>query len=225
VTPEQVRAALEGDLPPATLVRGAGAWELAGALDRPAWHVTGKLDAAAAREVHRTAWLRPTGEQRVYLICLDGASAAAQNSLLKVLEEPPATTRFVLASAGRVLPTIASRCRLLPLSGTADDPAMADPRIRMSVAAAVDAARRGQHLRLAATVRGWFKETPKDAPQPRVLAAWAAEAASQRWRAFGPDFAPGVTPSEALQLLADLARMPGARLAPQVALARVFCGG
>lgn len=34
----------------------------------------------------------------------------AANALLKMTEEPPATTRFVLTAAGRVLPTLESRC-------------------------------------------------------------------------------------------------------------------
>jgi DNA polymerase III, delta subunit len=225
VKSDDVLAALAGGLPPALLVRGPGAWELASSAAQPGWHVTEKLDAAASREIRRTAWLRPNGAQRVYLVCLDGAALPAQNSLLKVLEEPPATTRFVLASAGLVLPTVTSRCRVLALSGRAEDPAFADPRVRSSVAAAVDSARQGQHARLHATVRNWWKEAApgQQPPQLRLLAVWAAEAASQRWALFAPSFAPGVAPSEAMQLLAELARLPGARLAPQVALARVFC--
>lgn len=223
---DQVRAALAAELPPATLVRGPGAWELALSAAGPGWDVIEKLDAAAARAVKETAWLMPNAGCRVYLVRLETASARAQNSMLKLLEEPPPTTRFVLASAGLVLDAVASRCRVLPLAGRAGEPGFDDPRVRASVAAAVDAARQGQPARLGATVRAWWKEAKpgEPPPHPRLLASWAAEAASQRWVRFGPEFAPGVTPSEAVLLLAELARTPGARLAPQVALARVFCG-
>ncbi|MEK7413106.1 MAG: DNA polymerase III subunit delta', partial [Planctomycetota bacterium] len=67
--------------------------------------------------------LRPFNA-RIQLVVLDGAehlTEEAANSLLKVLEEPPAQTRFVLLSAhlAHCLPTIVSRCQLLrchPLS-------------------------------------------------------------------------------------------------------------
>lgn len=67
--------------------------------------------------------LRPFSA-RMQVVLLDGAerlTEEAANSLLKVLEEPPAQTRFVLLSAhvAHCLPTIVSRCQLLrchPLS-------------------------------------------------------------------------------------------------------------
>ena len=61
---------------------------------------------------------------RVQVAIIDGAerlTEEAANSLLKVLEEPPATTRFVLLASclSDCLPTIVSRCQLIhcqPLS-------------------------------------------------------------------------------------------------------------
>ncbi|MEQ9518718.1 MAG: DNA polymerase III subunit delta' [Parvibaculum sp.] len=62
-------------------------------------------------------------------ICLvdsaDEMNANSANALLKVLEEPPARSLFLLVShqPGRLLPTIRSRCRVLPLTAL-DDAAM-----------------------------------------------------------------------------------------------------
>jgi hypothetical protein len=222
---EEVRAVLAGDLPPALLVRGRGAWDLAAAAAEPGWRVARSLDAAAAREVRVTAWLLPPGERRVFLLNLDGASAQVQNSLLKVLEEPPDTSRFVLTAAGPVLPTVASRCYQVAL-GTAREALPDDGPARAAVGSAIKAACSGQSALLAQTVRGWWKDAPPGGPpHPRLLARWAAEAASGRWVQFAPDFAPEVSARQAMQLLAELARYRGSRMASLVALDRVFCPG
>jgi len=61
------------------------------------------------------------------VVIVDGAeelNQASANALLKVLEEPPprAILLLVCAAAGRLLPTIRSRCRRLRLSPLADAP-------------------------------------------------------------------------------------------------------
>lgn len=72
------------------------------------------LGVDAMREVVVEAFSSPsTAPVRVFLI--DGAdrmTGAASNALLKTLEEPPATARFLLLAerAQRVIPTIRSRC-------------------------------------------------------------------------------------------------------------------
>jgi DNA polymerase-3 subunit delta' len=58
------------------------------------------------------------GGWRVAIVdCVDQLNASSANTLLKILEEPPQRALLLLVShsAGRVLPTIRSRCRLLPL--------------------------------------------------------------------------------------------------------------
>jgi len=54
---------------------------------------------------------------------MDELNKEASNALLKMLEEPPANTLFFLIShaAGRLLPTIRSRCRRLDFQGLDDD--------------------------------------------------------------------------------------------------------
>ncbi|MGH6783149.1 MAG: DNA polymerase III subunit delta' [Sphingomicrobium sp.] len=54
---------------------------------------------------------------------LDDLEKAAANALLKILEEPPPNTIFLLVShaPGKLLPTIRSRCRRLDFMGLGDD--------------------------------------------------------------------------------------------------------
>ncbi len=58
------------------------------------------------------------GVWRVVVVdAADEMNRVAANAILKILEEPPAATVFLLVShaPGRLLPTIRSRCRMLPL--------------------------------------------------------------------------------------------------------------
>jgi DNA polymerase III, delta subunit len=216
MTPEQAAAELAGRLAPATLVLGRGSWWLASEAACPEWMVRDSLDAAGAREVRSEAYLMPPGRERVYLLRLDSASERVQNILLKVLEEPPPGTRFVLSSAVQLLPTVVSRCRVLALGSVSAGEPAADDRDKASVGTAVRAARSGQAGLLSQAVRDW---KPAHA---RLLSAWAAEAASGRWYLFSPDFAPGVSPGQALRLLSALSRWAGTRTGAIAALDQVF---
>lgn len=70
------------------------------------------------REILREAHLRPfSGRGRTFILRgADRLTEEAANALLKVLEEPPDGTRFILLTAmpGALLPTIRSRCQELP---------------------------------------------------------------------------------------------------------------
>jgi len=78
-------------------------------------HKSIPLDAIKA--IQPLAFLKPyTGTCRVFII--DGAeflTVQAANALLKILEEPPADTLFLLLALDtkRVMPTVLSRCQLL----------------------------------------------------------------------------------------------------------------
>lgn len=57
------------------------------------------------------------GSRVVLIDPADAMNPAAANALLKILEEPPSSVYFILVSSQwrRLLPTIRSRCRVLPL--------------------------------------------------------------------------------------------------------------
>ena len=63
------------------------------------------------------------GWRAVVVDTADEMNRHAANALLKILEEPPARALVILVShsPGRLLPTIVSRCRRLPLQALADD--------------------------------------------------------------------------------------------------------
>jgi len=68
---------------------------------------------------------RTAGEDGWRVVIIDGADEMnrnAANALLKILEEPPQRALLILVahSAGRLLPTIRSRCRHIPLSPLPD---------------------------------------------------------------------------------------------------------
>jgi len=70
------------------------------------------------RRVQRELGLRPTaGPRRVCIIKrADKMTHEAANSLLKILEDPPATAVLILvtANAHLILPTVVSRCQVVP---------------------------------------------------------------------------------------------------------------
>ena len=85
------------------------------------------------RQLTQRLHTRPTlGSRRVVIIDpADDLERSAANALLKALEEPPTGTFFLLVShrAGRLLPTIRSRCRMLrfaPLEVAAIDRILRD---------------------------------------------------------------------------------------------------
>ncbi len=129
------------------------------------------------------------GGWRIAIVdCVDDLNAAGANALLKVIEEPPARALLLLVShaAGRVLPTIRSRCRMLTLRPLAEsDVARAaasalgrqvdDPAIRQAAKAAEGSVARA--LRLldgpALELRGRILELLQKLPDidPRALHA------------------------------------------------------
>ncbi|HCY84172.1 MAG TPA: DNA polymerase III subunit delta' [Desulfobacteraceae bacterium] len=74
------------------------------------------LTIAQIRDVGRLISVRPNEAafRMVLIRDADRMNVQAQNALLKVLEEPPERTLFILTAEGtaRLLPTILSRCRL-----------------------------------------------------------------------------------------------------------------
>ncbi len=78
----------------------------------------GKMDVEDATYLTDTAYLMPTELKTKYYIVAprEPLSAPVQNKLLKTLEEPPSSARFLIFSGGgELLPTVSSRCALVRL--------------------------------------------------------------------------------------------------------------
>ena len=85
----------------------------------------GELKVEIARQIHKESVIRPNeGGHKVFLIRhADKMNPAAQNALLKVLEEPPRDVFFILTAVqpGIILQTIRSRCTIYHLEPTQED--------------------------------------------------------------------------------------------------------
>ncbi len=229
---EQVRAHLEAELPPVTLLLGPdqdALWNLAWHMRRH-WGVSAagdsmtirKLTAVDARSCVVFSGRAPLNSRfRLAVISMDGATEQAQNILLKVLEEPPLTSRFILLASYVPLPTILSRAQVLRVGVLTGEEALTEPgeknqRARSAVAAALKAADSQDEALLAAALRGW---EPWYTVQ---LGAWAIEASSGRWRLFDASFAPGATMEHARKVLVLLNLYAGSRNSAAVALDQAF---
>lgn len=218
---EQAREVLDAGLPSVSLLVGPGSLHLGRTLC--AEHdgvVVEKLTAETARMVRDSVHVMVPGGL-VYLILLKGATEQAQNILLKVLEEPPAHVRFILAGYEAPLPTIVTRCQVFAFGGLAessqDGPETA--RVRGTVGTVVRSAQAGNWAAVDGAARNWSSE------HTRQLEAWASEVASGRWDRFGEDFAPGVSVGQALNLLTTLSTYYGSRTGWLVAVRKLLPRG
>lgn len=83
---------------------------------------TDTFSIGEVRKLIDTAYARPfEKETRTIVVRANAIGLEAQNALLKVLEEPPLTTRFILVlrQGCVVLPTVLSRVFTVPVSGQA----------------------------------------------------------------------------------------------------------
>ncbi len=92
--------------------------------DHPDIHIFGQTKAASVdevREIIRRATLKPNdSEKQIFIICNAGKlGESAQNALLKLFEEPPATVVIFLLTESRssLLPTVLSRGQRMHLDG------------------------------------------------------------------------------------------------------------
>ena len=104
------------------------------------------------RSVRDDAFIRPNEAARKVFVLLEAQamSEQAQNTLLKVLEEPPPAVLFLLTvpSASMLLPTVRSRSQLFRLDGA--EPCAADPELLSRIAAALCAPGEAELLFLTA---------------------------------------------------------------------------
>ena len=114
------------------------------------------------RALRSDAYIRPNeGRRKVYVITpADAMNPAAQNALLKVLEEGPAYAAFLLDAAqpGRLLDTVRSRCEPLSLPPEEDK---ADPETQKKAAALAELFLTGTELDTARALTALSLEKPK----------------------------------------------------------------
>lgn len=98
----------------------AGFLYIAREMDHKKGELKSDITAEQVREINSFLSLTPgEGEWRVVVIdAMDELNVTAANAILKILEEPPAQTVFMLVvhQPGRLLPTIRSRCQMVALS-------------------------------------------------------------------------------------------------------------
>jgi hypothetical protein len=213
---------LKRGLPPVTLLLGPRDRTRALAIDvvqsygDPAFDVD-RLDVEAARTVARDAYIAPFGARKTFIINLDKAVSQALNALLKLLEEPPARTRFILLASIQPLPTVLSRAQLYRVSGSPElFPGLEwDEKAQAAVSTALKAAMTGDSGLLSAATRVW------EPVYGACLGRWALECATGRWQRFEPAFAPGATMAQARKLLVMLGQYSG-RTGTIVALDQAF---
>lgn len=128
------------------------------------------------RALRSDAYIRPNeGRRKVYILDpADAMNPAAQNALLKVLEEGPAYAAFLLLAGqpGKLLDTVRSRCELLALPPEAPPP---DPELTAQAGALAQLLLTGDELSCAQAL----VELELSKPKPDQLSALLAEVERQ----------------------------------------------
>lgn len=200
---------------------------------------------AESRELKQFALSAPFGKAGKLVIArLDGASNASLNALLKLLEEPPPTIKFILLSEHQPLATIESRSQVVRFGMLSDEEVylvlthkmgMAPEAARSasqlgvgSVRKAADAAA-GDWAQARAQVLSVVKAlSERDSllleaamagwtdESHRMLIAWAGECLTHRWRIFSPEESFGM-PKDLLRVQKLLAGLKS-KARPKLAL-------
>jgi hypothetical protein len=195
------------------------------------------LGAQSITEFSQKAGSTPKG--RLVLACLDGAAPAAQNALLKLLEQPPPKVKFILTASTPPLATVVSRCQVIRcgllteqqveevLLLTGSDPRTARAAAVMSGGSAAqarmleDSAEPAlEHVRkaLAAASEGkkdrlppLFRDGSWTLQHHRLLTHWAAEMLTGRFRMFRPADAPRLSKRHARYAMLMMTALDSAR--------------
>ena len=162
------------------------------------------------RALRSDAYIRPNeGARKVYIIDpADAMNPAAQNALLKVLEEGPAYAAFLLLAAqpGLLLDTVRSRCEPIALPPEEDAP---DPALLEQAAALAQLLLAGDELACAQALVG----LELDKPKPGRLFALLAQVEALVSRRLAQDPRRGTKVLRALKACRDSAAYnPGAGL-------------
>ena len=148
------------------------------------------------RALRSDAYIRPNeGRRKVYVITpADAMNPAAQNALLKVLEEGPAYAAFLLDAArpGKLLDTVRSRCEWLSLPPEEEQ---AGPETREKAAALAELFLTGSELDTARAL----VELTLEKPKPDELSALLLEVENQVSRRLARDPRRGAKALQALK--------------------------
>lgn len=196
---------------------------------------------AQAEEVKHFVARRSAGKFKLVTVRLDGASPTAVNSLLKVLEEPPDNSRFILLSAREPLLTVQSRAMVVSFGYLTQAQvyellterfSMAPERAEVVSKAAGGSVRRAlaygelelsktvvvSCLRAAAIGNEELLQNALarfDVAELALLKLWAVEATSRVWRVFSPADSFGLHAEKRSVSRVDAALRVGAR--PKIA--------
>ena len=147
------------------------------------------------RALRAGAYIRPNeGKRKVFILDpADAMNPAAQNALLKVLEEGPAYAAFLLSAEqpGKLLATVRSRCELLALPPEEPEP---DPALAEQAGALAKLLLRGSELAVMEALTALELQKPKG----EQLTALLSEVESQVSRRLARD------PRRGAQVLAAL---------------------
>lgn len=251
----RARQQLEAQLPGAALLQGPpsiGKWTLTHHL--AAHHqvlpadrlvIPDRMIINTVRDMRRFASTAPFGTFKLIQARLDNATGEALNALLKLLEEPPPSLRFLLVAAEPVPDTIRSRCMVHHLGLLTDAQAttvltrrgftpakaaravaMTGGQIRPALAIDTSVAGRGVVLAvvqaLATRDRELFVKAIAgfDNTTGELFCRWLTEAITGRWRAFSAGDESGMTFERLMAISTAVSRIRSAktRLAMRAAL-------
>ena len=178
------------------------------------------ISVGQAREARSDAYIRPNeGRRKVYIIDpADAMNPAAQNALLKVLEEGPSYAAFLLLAErpGLLLDTVRSRCELLALPPEAP---RSDPELVEQAGSLARLLLTGDELSIAQAL----VELELTKPKSDRLAALLAETENQISPLLAQYPRRGVKVLQALKTCQENAVFnPGAGLTLGLLITRIF---
>jgi DNA polymerase-3 subunit delta' len=183
-------------------------------LEKPAGGLARNISVDQVRGLGQMLGVTPSLSpwRAIVIDAADDLEASAANALLKMLEEPPANTLFLLVAhaPGRLLPTIRSRCRRLDFDSLSDDvmaplletltPGKPDRELVALAAGSPGRALQIASLDLApllAETHAIMREgDPENARRSRLAAAVTGKAQAERYAAF-LDLVPAIVAEEA----------------------------
>lgn len=105
------------------------------------------------RDIRKKIFLKPLrSKTKIAVIeAYEGITIESQNSLLKILEEPPSNTTIIItvSSIGLILPTILSRCKIINLVDTSFELSKQEIAQHLTVLKSLSSSGVGERLKLA----------------------------------------------------------------------------